>query len=269
MSDAGSPPQERRDDASVDSHDGAGDAGNESDDILSEIDEGEFEHYEPDMEKRQTSNIIIDENITKGLKASRRKITDSVTNKKPKEGRRPKKRTRGEDDDDLDANDIIEDGDRRPRKARAGESGRRSGKKEAPRQEEIPEENLTPEERRRRALERAMDAALKPTTKRRRKKDDIVCLPLVDLVTLALSLYLTRMSRISRTKSMNKLPISKSPWKTPVWLTTKPVRMALRPPTSFNFSLKSQRFSTGQPFKIPFSTLKPISSKLSNTSWSP
>ncbi|CAP67698.1 uncharacterized protein PODANS_1_15880 [Podospora anserina S mat+] len=173
MSDAGSPPQERRDDASVDSHDGAGDAGNESDDILSEIDEGEFEHYEPDMEKRQTSNIIIDENITKGLKASRRKITDSVTNKKPKEGRRPKKRTRGEDDDDLDANDIIEDGDRRPRKARAGESGRRSGKKEAPRQEEIPEENLTPEERRRRALERAMDAALKPTTKRRRKKDDI------------------------------------------------------------------------------------------------
>jgi transcription factor SPN1 len=40
------------------------------------------------------------------------------------------------------------------------------------------EENLTPEERRRRALDRAMDAALKNPNKRRRKKDEVVCLSL-------------------------------------------------------------------------------------------
>ena len=36
------------------------------------------------------------------------------------------------------------------------------------------EENLTPDERRRRALDRAMDAALKNPNKRRRKKDEVV-----------------------------------------------------------------------------------------------
>lgn len=103
--------QECRDDVFVDLYDGVGDVGNEFDDIFFEIDEGEFEYYEFDMEKRQMFNIIIDENIIKGFKVSRRKIIDSVINKKFKEGCRLKKWIRGEDDDDLDVNDIIEDGD--------------------------------------------------------------------------------------------------------------------------------------------------------------
>ncbi|EAQ89500.1 hypothetical protein CHGG_06119 [Chaetomium globosum CBS 148.51] len=157
-------PAERRDD-SADIHDG--DDGNASDkdsDLLSEIDEDQFEDYDPTLEERP---VEIDENVAMTLKAAKRKRTDGEASKKPKEGRRPKKRSRATDDEVGDA----EIGERRPRKARAtGE--RRAATKEAPEEEEN-EENLTPEERRRRALHRAMDNALKNPSKRRRKKDEI------------------------------------------------------------------------------------------------
>ncbi|KAK3996367.1 transcription factor iws-1 [Cladorrhinum sp. PSN332] len=147
---------------------GNGGGGDDESDILSDIDEDQFEDYEPELEDRQ--NVVIDENVTKGLKAAKRQQPkDDKATKKSKEGRRPKKRSRG-DDDDLDA---VEDGERRPRKTRGMDSGRRAAAKEAPEPVEEPEENLTPEERRRRALSKAMDAALKNPTKRRRKKDEI------------------------------------------------------------------------------------------------
>ncbi|KAK4119351.1 hypothetical protein N657DRAFT_627032 [Parathielavia appendiculata] len=147
-------------------HDHAGNDSDKESDILSEIDEDQFEDYDPTLEERP---VEIDENVAKTLKAAKRKRTDAETVKKPKEGRRPKKRARATVDDGGD----VEDGERRPRKARATGGERRAARKEAEQEEQVNEENLTPEERRRRAIQRAMDNALKNPTKRRRKKDDI------------------------------------------------------------------------------------------------
>ncbi|KAL2141997.1 hypothetical protein VTI28DRAFT_1733 [Corynascus sepedonium] len=157
---------DERADSAADVHDD--DADNASDkesDLLSEIDEDQFEDYDPALEERP---VEIDENVAMTLKAAKRRRADGETVKKPKEGRRPKKRSRATDDDVGDA----EEGERRPRKSRAtGE--RRTARKEVEQEEEMNEENLTPEERRRRAIQRAMDNALKNPTKRRRKKDEI------------------------------------------------------------------------------------------------
>ncbi|KAK0656237.1 hypothetical protein B0T16DRAFT_319276 [Cercophora newfieldiana] len=145
------------------------DAGNTSDkdsDLLSEIDEDQFEDdYDPTAEDKPQH---IDENIAKTLKAAKRKRTDTETTKKPKEGRRPKKRARAEEDVDAADGDGRE---RRPRKSRGDGEERRAARKEAAEKQE--EENLTPEERRRRALDRAIDDAIKNPSKRRRKKDEI------------------------------------------------------------------------------------------------
>ncbi|KAL2016965.1 hypothetical protein VTK56DRAFT_2799 [Thermocarpiscus australiensis] len=135
-------------------------------DLLSEIDEDQFEDYDPTLEERP---VEIDENVAKSLKAAKRKRTDGETTKKPKEGRRPKKRARANDDDGGD----LGDGERRPRKARATDGERRGAKKDTAEEEQENEENLTPDERRRRAIQRAMDNALKNPSKRRRKKDEI------------------------------------------------------------------------------------------------
>ena len=144
------------------SADGAAD-GHESDkdsDLLSEVDEEQFDDYDPNLEERP---VEIDENIAKSLKAAKRKKTDGQTTKKPKEGRRPKKRARPAEDDggEVDARD------RRPRKARATGSERQ--KRDSSDEEEVNEENLTPEERRRRAIQRAVDDALKNPSKGKRK----------------------------------------------------------------------------------------------------
>ncbi|KAK3355181.1 hypothetical protein B0H65DRAFT_451064 [Neurospora tetraspora] len=178
MSDAASPagspaaePTEHRDEDQINEthqddesnhggNDDDNDGGNDKDsDVLSEIDENEF------GDDYGSRPVDIDENVAMKLKARRKTTTE--TTKKPKEGRRPKKRSRG--DDDVDAAD--DDGERRPRKVRA--EGERRARKEAEDREAQQEENLTPDERRRRALERAIDAAVKNPTKRRRKKDDI------------------------------------------------------------------------------------------------
>ncbi|KAL1840125.1 hypothetical protein VTJ49DRAFT_781 [Mycothermus thermophilus] len=187
MSDANSPagsragsaePAEQHDndrhDSPEETHDA--DAGNASDldkdndkdsDLLSEIDEDQFEDYDPTREERP---VEIDESVAMNLKAARRKRTEGETVKKPKEGRRPKKRSRQADEEGAD---TAED-ERRPRKARSSGGERRSAKKDTQEEEEeVNEENLTPEERRRRAIQRAMDDALKNPTKRRRKKDEI------------------------------------------------------------------------------------------------
>ncbi|GAB1311538.1 Transcription factor iws1 [Madurella fahalii] len=176
MSDADSPvssraepTQHRGDESPADLQDDGvgGDAGSDKDsDLLSEVDEDQFEDYDPTLEERP---VEIDENIAKTLKAAKRKRIDGETTKKPKEGRRPKKRARANDDDVGEVADI----ERRPRKARATDGERRAARKEAAEDEQVNEENLTPEERRRRALQRAMDNALKNPTKRRRKKDEI------------------------------------------------------------------------------------------------
>ncbi|KAK4218928.1 transcription factor iws-1 [Rhypophila decipiens] len=163
MSDAGSPvdhPDHREDDE-VDAPQSprADDAGDESD-LLSEIDEEQFDDYE-----EESKPVEIDENVAMKLKAKRKASTDTGAPKK-KEGRRPKKRARGSADVDGD-----DDGERRPRKARTEGERRTRDEGKAPEPEN--EDHLTPEERRRRALDRAIDAAVKNPVKRRRKKDEI------------------------------------------------------------------------------------------------
>ncbi|KAK0730092.1 hypothetical protein B0H67DRAFT_479007 [Lasiosphaeris hirsuta] len=164
MSDADSPaaePTRRR-------IDDDGDASDKDSDLLSEIDEDQFDDYDPATDDRP---VDIDENVAKTLKAAKRKRPDGeAATKKPKEGRRPKKRARGDDDADMDDGDERQ---RRPRKSRTDGEDRRAARKEAAQKEHDAEENLTPEERRQRALDRAMDAAVKNPGKRRRKKDDI------------------------------------------------------------------------------------------------
>lgn len=171
MSDAGSdsPAEEahRRDDDEI-LEEIPEDAGNGSDkdsDLLSEIDEDQFEEdYDPTAEDKPQH---IDENVARTLKAPKRKRTDTETVKKPKEGRRPKKRARADDDVDVGGSDHRE---HRVRKSRVDDEERRARKEAA---EKAEEEKLTPEERKRREFDRAIDNAMKNPSKRRRKKDEI------------------------------------------------------------------------------------------------
>lgn len=136
-------------------------------DILSEIDENQFEDYDPHTANIEDRPVDIDEDVARTLKAARRKAGTAHVAKKPKEGRRRKKRQR---EDDSSAADGDADSEaRRPRKARKATSG-------APRSAtpEPDDENLTPEERRKRALNRMIDEAAKSKVKRSRKKDEIV-----------------------------------------------------------------------------------------------
>ncbi|KAI1744754.1 hypothetical protein F4680DRAFT_405885 [Xylaria scruposa] len=135
----------------------AGDSDRDSD-ALSEIDEDQFEDYDPSAVRIEERPVEIDEDVARTLKASRRKGTAT---KKPKEGRREKKRARDRDDE-ADGEVLTT---KRVRKTGGGESSR----KETPEPEN--EEHLTPEERRRRAIERAA-AKEKPKTKRRKKRDE-------------------------------------------------------------------------------------------------
>jgi transcription factor SPN1 len=142
-------------------------------DLLSEIDEDQFDNFDSGP-----APVTIDEDVTKTLKAAKRKRVDGETTKKPKEGKRQKKRARSEEDD-FGSGNTGEPAARRPRKARTAAAEARSrgatgASDGAAQQEEEDETDLTPEERRRRALERAMDAAVKGNpNKRRRKKDEV------------------------------------------------------------------------------------------------
>ncbi|KAG6024796.1 Transcription factor iws1 [Claviceps sp. Clav32 group G5] len=150
----------------------AADSDRESD-ALSEIDENEFEDYDPETAKIEDRPVDIDEDIARTLKASKRKRTTGDAPKKPREGRREKKRR--DDDEDVMMDDGAEEADgnskRRSRRPADGER-RRATKSDAPAPEK--EEDLSPEERRKRAIDRALDAAIKrPGKGKRRRKDEI------------------------------------------------------------------------------------------------
>lgn len=131
-------------------------------DALSEIDEDQFDEFDPEAVRIDDRPVEIDEDAAKTLKARKRKGTAT---KKPKEGRRQKKRTRDAEEDVADG-EILSS--KRVRK------GPDDNKEPSPEPEK--EENLTPEERRRRAIERAARGDVKKVTKRR-KKDEVVCRP--------------------------------------------------------------------------------------------
>lgn len=182
MSDADSPvdsPVDHRDDARDHDEDEQSRAENDSDaesDVLSEVDEEQFEDYDPEKAQIEERPINIDEDMAKTLKASKRKRTDGTDGaaKKPKEGRRAKKRRTGDDDGDEDPDGVVLEGKRIRNKGRP-DGGERKPRKTSPKEAEN-EENLTPEERRRRAIDRAIDASLKKPKSRRTKKDEVVCL---------------------------------------------------------------------------------------------
>lgn len=142
-------------------------------DALSEIDENEFEDYDPETANIEDRPVDIDEDIARTLKVTKRNRAAGDAPKKPREGRREKKRRDRDDDVPMDDGSDA-DGTAAPRRARrAAEGERRRVKPSSP--EPANDEELSPEERRKRAIDRALDAAIKKggTTKRRRK-DEIV-----------------------------------------------------------------------------------------------
>jgi transcription factor SPN1 len=162
---------------------------------LSEVDEAEFADFDPTTVAVAADErpVTIDDEVARTLKAAKRKRTDRDGEggpKKPKEAKREKPKRKkirtdldagaiddGGDEYDSGADGEILEGKRRPKPKTTRTDGDRRDKERARRKEPEPEENdenLTPEERRKRALDRAMDAALKNPNKRRRKKDEVV-----------------------------------------------------------------------------------------------
>ncbi|KAI1800207.1 hypothetical protein F4811DRAFT_47263 [Daldinia bambusicola] len=170
MSDAGSPSQSLHEEENGTTREGLGDydvarAGDsdKDSDALSDIDEDQFDDYDPAtarVDEKRPEPQVIDEDAARTLKAGKRKGTAT---KKPKEGRRAKKRSRDDDNDGADG-EILHT--KRVRKVPGAD---------APEQESEPEneENLPPEERRRRAIERAARNQAKPKGSRRKKKDEV------------------------------------------------------------------------------------------------
>ena len=142
---------------------------------LSEVDEDEFADFDPTtVALDDRPQISIDEDVAKSLKAGKKKRVPGE--KKPKEKKREKKKRARDDDEDPDGQ--LMEGKRTSKKKSVRADGERREKgpaKERRQQEPENEENLDPAERRRRALDRAMDDALKNPAKRRRKKDEVVC----------------------------------------------------------------------------------------------
>ncbi|RAL16838.1 transcription factor SPN1 [Aspergillus homomorphus CBS 101889] len=148
-------------------NDGANDSDDES--ILSEVDEAQFEDFDPenvDIEDRP--QLAIDEDNLKLIGRHKRKRTDGGEGEgrsmRKREGRREKKSRRMRELEEGGGGSDEEGG------GKAG--GRRRGatkKKEVPLEDD---ETLDPATRRRRALDRAMDEAMKKPTKRRFRKAD-------------------------------------------------------------------------------------------------
>ncbi|OJK00190.1 hypothetical protein ASPACDRAFT_78120 [Aspergillus aculeatus ATCC 16872] len=159
---AASEPEDDEDD-----DDKAHDSDDES--ILSEVDEAQFEDFDPenvDIEDRP--QLAIDEDNLKLIGRHKRKRTEGAEgeqSKRKREGRREKKSRR--------MRELEEGGGASDEEGGAGKAGRRrtgaSKKKEVLLEDD---ETLDPATRRRRALDRAMDEALKKPTKRRFRKAD-------------------------------------------------------------------------------------------------
>jgi transcription factor SPN1 len=146
-------------------HDGPlDDPANDSDDesLLSEVDEAQFADFDP-----KAVEVAPDYDQLKSIKVSKRKRAEgeeSGAAKKRREKKRERPRRRA-DSEGLSGPEPVE--------------GKRSKKSKAPGEPkprvEINEDDLPEEERRRRALDRAMDAAVKRTQgKRMRRGDGIV-----------------------------------------------------------------------------------------------
>ena len=149
-------------------------------DVLSEVDEAQFEDFDPaNIAIEERPAIAVDESNVGliGIHKRKKGEPDERPRKKKKESKRekPKKnRKKRDQDDDFEGGEEIE-GKRARKSKEAGERRDRPRARKATPEAEN-DLNLTPEERRKKALDRAMDEALKNPNKRRRKKDGIVSL---------------------------------------------------------------------------------------------
>ncbi|KAI4126669.1 MAG: hypothetical protein LQ347_004877, partial [Umbilicaria vellea] len=149
-------------------------------DILSDVDEAQFEDFDPaNVAIDDRPAIAVDEDNVKLLGRHKRKRDGEGEveggKKKKKEGKRdkPKKlRKKRDEDDNFSGGEELE-GKRVRKKKAEGAEGVRKEKVRPRKATPEDEEQLDPEERRRRALDRAMDAALKNPNKRRRRGDGV------------------------------------------------------------------------------------------------
>ncbi|KAL9104455.1 MAG: hypothetical protein Q9163_000607 [Psora crenata] len=154
----------------------------DADSILSDVDEAQFEDFDPNqitIEERPA--IVVDEDNVKLLGRHKRKrdaegVDGEGKKRKKKEGKRekPKKaRKKKDSDDEFSGGQEVEGKRVRKKKAFVEGEGRKERAKVVRRATPEDEGDLDPEERRRRALDRAMDAALKNPTKRRRRAGEV------------------------------------------------------------------------------------------------
>ncbi|KAJ5082595.1 hypothetical protein N7532_011638 [Penicillium argentinense] len=155
-------PEPAGDDENQDDQPGGADDDNEaaiSDDesLLSEVDEAQFEDFDPEnVDVEDRPQLAIDEENLRLIGRHKRKREEGEGRpKRHKEGRREKKR-RGQQ------SEVVEDG-----------SPRRRAAKNKTKEPDTDDETMDPAERRKRALDRKMDEAMRPTKRRARKQDGI------------------------------------------------------------------------------------------------
>ncbi|KAI9860971.1 MAG: Transcription factor iws1 [Vezdaea acicularis] len=149
----------------------------DDDSVLSEVDEAQFENFDPTNIAIEARPVAVDETNVGLLGVHKRKRADGDREgegapKKKKESKREKKSRRKKDsDDDFSGGEELQG--KRERKSKPLPEAERKKRNEARARATSPEneEHLTPEERRRRELDRAMDAAMKSRGQRRSKKD--------------------------------------------------------------------------------------------------
>ncbi|PGH11296.1 transcription factor iws1 [Polytolypa hystricis UAMH7299] len=167
--------------------------------VLSDIDEAQFQDFDPAevaIDDERPALAIDEENLKLIGRHKRQRTTtgedggeDAERRKKKKEGRREKKSRRKQDDDDegFSGGEHME-----------GKRVRKKREKRVP--AEVDEETLDPATRRRRALDRVMDEALKKPTKRRARKADGI--DLADLADAEIEDVRRRMTDAARLDSI-------------------------------------------------------------------
>ncbi|KAK4987907.1 Transcription factor iws1 [Elasticomyces elasticus] len=140
-------------------HTNSGGASDADSDALSDVDEAQFDDFDPSAINIEKPAVVDETNVgLLGVHKRKRKEGEEgeVRKKKRKDGRRekPKKRRKAAEEDDGDIGGVELDG-KRTRKGKAAPS-----REERRRKELEDEEGLSPEERRKRALDRRMDEAL-------------------------------------------------------------------------------------------------------------
>lgn len=145
----------------------------DEDSLLSEVDEAQFADFDVNDVQIPTDMQTLQQVIIP-KKRKRLEGEEAGKPKKRKEGTREKikkNKRKADSDDGFSGGEEIEG--KRSRKAKPG-AERQKEKKRRPVEDEVNDEDMPPEERRRKALDRAMDAALKKSSSRRVRKGEIV-----------------------------------------------------------------------------------------------